>query len=101
VKDLDVNPLEALTALVESDGWRLFLEAVDQMHGSTASVRAIDAALKQLDRGDVSGIQDTVQQIRARALAVQAMVRWPQEQIDKLRAKKAKASGMFQTLRRA
>lgn len=97
---MDSNPLEALTALIESDGWKLFLDAVDKMHGDAASVQQIDTALKAVDRGDISAAHDTVQQIRARARAVQAMMRWPEEQIATMKAKKAKA-GMFQTLRRA
>lgn len=96
----DATPLEALSALVESDGWKLFLDAVDRMHGDAASVQQIDMALKAIDRGDTEAAHDTVQQIRARARAVQAMVRWPQEQIAAIKAKKAKP-GMFQTLRRA
>jgi hypothetical protein len=100
VSDPDVDKLEALSALVQSDGWELFLEAVEATHGDAASVRQIDAAMKGLDRGDHEAVQDTVQQIRARALAVQAMVRWPQEQINAMRAKRQKP-GMFQHLRRA
>lgn len=100
MSDPEINRLDALTVLVESDGWKLFLEAVEASHGDVASVRQIDTALKAVDRGDHEAIQDTVQQIRARALAVQAMIRWPQEQIHAMKAKRPKA-GMFQAMRRA
>jgi LDH2 family malate/lactate/ureidoglycolate dehydrogenase len=100
VSDPDVNELEALSALLASDGWALFLAAVEQTHGDTACMQQIDNALKAVDRGDHEAVQDTVQQIRARAKAVQAMVRVPGERVKQLKAKKEKP-GMFQGLRRA
>lgn len=95
----DLNEVEALAALVTSDGWALFLKAVDASHGDTASTRQVDAALKNVTRGDIDGAHDTVLQIRSRALAVQAMVRWPEERLKLLKGKKEK--GMFTALRRA
>jgi hypothetical protein len=96
--DPDVNELEALTSLLESDGWIIFLDAVDRAHGDRASVQQIDTALKAVDRGDAAAIQDTVQQIRARARAVQAMVAYPKERIAALRKKEK--PGMFAAMRR-
>lgn len=98
--DPDVNEREALAALIESDGWALFLKAVDARHGDPASVREIDTALKAVERGDQAAIQDTVQQIRARARAVQAMVTWPRERLAAL-SHPQKKSAMFAGLRRA
>jgi hypothetical protein len=99
VSDPDVNELEALSALLESDGWALFTKAVNDAHGDTASVLQIDAALKTVDRGDALAVQDTVQQIRARARAVQAMMAWPMERVKALRKKEK--PGMFAAMRRA
>lgn len=98
--DPDINEREALTALLESDGWALFVQAVEATHGDAASVRRIDTALQAVDRGDAAAIQDTVQQIRARARAVQAMMRWPQERLAHLKGGKPKL-GMFGAMRRA
>ena len=100
MSDPDINRLEALSAMLASDGWAVFTEAADAMHGDAACVQQIDAELKTVDRGDLDAARDTVVQIRARARAVQAMLRWPEEQVKALKAKKDKP-GMFQHLRRA
>jgi hypothetical protein len=95
--DPDINELEALTALLDSDGWKLFLEHVEKSHGPAASVQQIDAALQGVPRGDREAVEDTVQQIRARAKAAEALIAWPRERVTKLRAKKAgpATTGLF------
>lgn len=90
--DQDVQPLEALRALVSSDGWALFLAAVEAAHGDAACVRQIDTALGTLSPGDHDAVQDTVQQIRASARSVQRIVRWPAEEVKRLTAQQAKPS---------
>lgn len=82
--DSDVNELDALTALVASDGWRLFVDACQQTHGHEACVRAIDLAIGEIPAGEREAIHDTVTNIRYAARAVDALVRWPQDRIAAL-----------------
>lgn len=98
--DPDVNELEALQALVQSDGWQIFLAQVNANHGDGACVRAIDGALGAVGRGDHEAVQDTVQQIRAAAKAAQRMAGWPAERVKQLKAQKEKPQG-FLARRRA
>lgn len=75
MEEQDSNPVDsealAWRELVQSDGWRLVKALAEELHGPAANVRAIDAALASVGRGDREAAEDTVIQIRARALAVE------------------------------
>lgn len=98
--DPDVSELDALSALIESDGWALFLTYVEAAHGDTASTRQIDTALGSVERGDHEAARDTVQQIRTAARAVQRVTSWPTERVKQLKTQKEKPQG-FLARRRA
>lgn len=92
--DADVNELDALKALIASDGWQLYQQAIRGAWGAEACMRQIDQALAGLPRGDQDAVNDTVQQIRASARAVQAMATWPESRVQTLQAQKPKAKGL-------
>lgn len=88
---------DSLRGLIESDGWQRFAAYIAQEWGADASIRKLDDALKAAGPGeDVTAI---VLQIRASALQIQNLVRWPAQRIAQLGD--AKKSGRpFEALRR-
>ena len=72
----------ALTDLLESDGWKLYLEQVAERWGPEASEQAIDAALADCppdeEKALVSRIRDTFKGVRAQ-------VQWPAERVRSLK----------------
>jgi len=72
---------QALRDLVESDGWRLYLDQIEAETGPRAFQRAIDAALEtctpEQERGMTSRISEAFK--RARRLVL-----WPEERLRAL-----------------
>lgn len=95
----DASERDALKALIESDGWRLFERLVDAEWNAEATLARQDEALKAIQRGDVEGISDTVQQIQAARKAVRAVMEKPRRRIEQLQPEK-QATGPFAGLRR-
>jgi hypothetical protein len=78
--------LEALIALLQSPGWRLFSEHVKAEHGAERCIAQIDAALSTVQRGDDAAARDTVAQIRSASRAALLLASWPLERVKALRA---------------
>lgn len=92
----DLNEREALKALIESDGWKLFSAAVNEQWGPNAQIAQIDRALSQVERGNQEAVQDTVQQIRASARAALATLEYPSMRLAQIREKEQpKGFGRF------
>lgn len=96
---MDPAEKDAFTHLLETDGWRLFLEHVDRSWGAEACIQKIDRALQELKPGDEDGERMTVLQIRAAARQIHAMTRYPADRIGTLTAA-PKSRAPFAALRR-
>lgn len=70
-----------LRELVQSEGWKLFLEHVEATWGADAQLQKIDAAHRELEPGNEAGERMTALQIRAAAKSIQRLVSWPAEKI--------------------
>lgn len=91
---------EALRALLDSDGWRLFNERIEAEWGAEAVCRANDALYAKEDETG----RDQEHERRALALTtrkVQALRRWPEERIAALRVMTKPSLNPFATRRRA
>lgn len=86
----DTPELEELQQFVASPGFERFKAHVESEWGADAQVRKIDGALRELKPGDFDAEYMTVSQIRAAALRIQALVRWPSERIAQLKSAKPK-----------
>ena len=93
--DPDINELEALHTLVQSDGWTVFKAHVDREYGPEACIRQIDTALATVERGDRDAAEETVTQIRARAKAAQALASWPEQRIKYLKDQQKAGKGVL------
>ena len=93
--DPDINELEALHALVNSDGWTVFRAHVSREHGPDACIQQIDTALATVARGDRDAADETVTQIRARAKAAQALASWPEQRIKYLKDQQKAGKGVL------
>ena len=97
----EIDVKQALTDLIASDGWKLFLSAVEHQWGARACMALIDNALKELARGDREAEQETVAQIRSAARAVLAMSEWPHAQLAAMKAGAEEKRTGFNRWRRA
>lgn len=88
----DLNEKEALTALLATDGWRLYQIEMAKQWGPEAQLRAIDQALSNLPAGHQEAVDSTVQQIRSASNAIMAGLRWPAEQLARLKAAEERRS---------
>lgn len=90
----DLNEKEALTALLASDGWKVYQAAMAQQWGPSAQLQQIDLALKALPPGDQDAVNMTVQQIRSASNAIMAGLRWPAVRLEQLKAQRQASSGL-------
>jgi hypothetical protein len=95
----DAQERETLKAFVESDGYKLFLRLVEQEWGADATLAKIDAALRDVARGDEPAVNDTVQQIQAARREVMRAVALPHARLRQVGAPKL-PDRMFGSLRR-
>lgn len=86
----DLKPVEALTELLASDGWKLFQQAMAEQWGPSSQLRQIDRALEAIPPGDQEAVNQTVQQIRSSGNAINNALRWPSEQLQRLKATERK-----------
>lgn len=96
----DINEKEAMTDLLASDGWHLFVTAVNAQWGPAAQIDQIDRALSALPRGDREAVEDTVQQIRAASKAALGVLDWPRTRLGQLASAEKQAAGMLSGFRR-
>lgn len=97
---VDTRELDDLQQLVQSEGFTRFQAHVEQEWGATAQVRQIDAALRELKPGEYDAELMTVSQIRAAAIQVQRIARWPVTRIAELKGAKPKPLNPMDLLRR-
>lgn len=81
----------ALRELVQSRGWQLLKEQADREYGPAGYGREMQRALASVPAGPERPYElaRLAEQVDNTARAVQALVKWPEEQIAKLTPKKA------------
>lgn len=75
---------EALAALLDSEGWRLFRERVDRDFGAEAVCQQVDALYVREEQEH----RDLEHERRALALTtrkIQALLRWPRDRLAELK----------------
>lgn len=81
---MDSNTREELDALIGSEGWRLFTAYVTSEWGPGG--RAFVAAVTQAaDNRDDKNATDHLRQIITAQKYINAMLRWPEEQLQRLK----------------
>ena len=99
--DTDVNELDALADLVNSEGWAVFLAHVEAEYGAEAYAREMDTLVMAARAEDRSPEVD-ICALAAVVRKVQALKNWPAARLADLKAKKAaKPEGGFGWRRRA
>ena len=98
--DTDFDPLTALTDLVQSDGWKLFVAQANSEYGPVAYARGIDQIITGA-RGKNESPEIDLCALGAVVRKVQALLRWPDEQIGKLKAEKEQKPDGWAWRRRA
>jgi hypothetical protein len=105
IMDSDTAPAEkeqterdALAELVESDGWKLFLDHVETVWGAQAVMQQIDHTIVA-GKGDP--VEHEIREIAAAARQIQVLAKWPGQRLSELKAKSRSKPGMFAHLRRA
>lgn len=91
----DVNELDALRGLLESDGWKLFTDQVEKGFGASAQIARIDAALAQVPFADREAAEEAVTHVRVGAKAVHTVMQWPVDRMKFLRAERSKPTGFL------
>ncbi len=89
------SEVDALSALLASDGWALLMAHVEKEWGPAAYAKKIDNAIATARTNGVPAEQD-IGELGAAARHVRLMVQWPQEQVQKLTAKKPAGTRLFQ-----
>lgn len=92
--DPDINELEALKALIESDGWALYQAHLEREWGPAAYAQRIDTAMASAKAARESAEQD-LYELGAAARAVRIFASWPVKRIQDLRTKVEKPAGVF------
>jgi hypothetical protein len=77
---------EALQALVESEGWKLWSEYVDREFGSVGFGRKVSLTIGDPSLAPELAVQQ-LQQATAVLNAVQRICGWPKERMQQLRSK--------------
>lgn len=90
-EDRDDAPdtLTSLKELVTSPGWLLLVAQAKAEHGPEGYGRAMQAALSSIPQGPDRAyeIARVAEQVEATARAVNALIKWPSEQIARLSPK--------------
>jgi hypothetical protein len=89
----------ALEDLLQSEGWAILAELVDERYGDAAQLRKIDEAMKALEPADTIGQIAIVTQIRAASKAASAVLAMPKGKLDAVTEHKP-TPRMFDSLRR-
>ena len=76
---------EALASLLESPGWRLFCDFVAREWGPAGHTYAVELD-KALDLTDPAAAASQARQIRAGRRIIERLLRWPDEELRRLRA---------------
>lgn len=97
--DDSAGDLEALRALVGSEGWAVFQRLVAEEWGAEPTLRKIDQALATIPRGDQDAVTDTVQQIQTARREIFRVLAKPKARIDQLAPKKP-STRPFDAIRR-
>lgn len=79
--DVAMDPQDALRQLIESDGFRLFLDHVRTQWGAAAINRKTKEALKTLSPSDHSA---AIQAIHGTAESIVALFAWPEDEYERL-----------------
>lgn len=97
--DHEIDEREALTALLESDGWALLMRQLDQQYGAEAYARQIDGAIVEARKSGSSAEQD-IGELGAACRAVRLFAQWPAKRLADLKRATDKPTG-FLARRRA
>jgi len=92
------HELEALDALVNSDGWKRFVSMVDAQWGPSS-----EWFLEQLDKAlavDGSGGTDHFRQVRSAQREIQKVMQMPSHRLAQIKAGSTKPSGEYVGSRR-
>lgn len=81
---IETDEKQALTDLIESDGWAYLTKAAEVQWGDAAVIQLINQALANVPRGDQQGTQDTVAQILTSQRDVRAILAWPKLRLAQL-----------------
>lgn len=100
MSDPDINELEALTALIESDGWTLLMAHLEKEWGATAYALKMDTAITTAKNNRESAEQD-ICELGAAVRAVRVFAQYPKTRLAQIKAERQKTTtGMFAGLRR-
>lgn len=81
-----MDDLEALDSLREHPGWRLFLTYVDREWGQGGNGYASELD-RALDHVDDTIAASQARQVRAARKVIERLIRWPDEEVRRLREK--------------
>lgn len=81
--DMDI---ESLASLLEHPGWRLFVEHVQREWGSGGQAYAMELD-KALDLVNDAAAASHARQIRAAQRVIERLIRWPSEELQRLRGR--------------
>lgn len=93
------DTLRAWKDLLQSVGWSLFWQAVEEEWGAEVVLARMERALTAVPRGDQEAINDTVQQIQVARREIQKLRSIPAAKITALTPKE-EPKGPFAALRR-
>lgn len=100
MSDPDIKEEEALTALLESDGWALLMAHLDTEWGATAYAARIDQAIATAKANRDSAETD-IGELGAACRAVRVFAQWPEKRRATLKATREKKPRGFALQRRA
>lgn len=86
---------QAIAELLDSDGWAILKELIDQRFGADAQLAEIDAAMKTLAPADTDGQFAVVTQIRAASKAAYVVLDLPKSYLRSVTDGEKKAPGLI------
>lgn len=93
MSDPDIDEREALTALLESDGWTLLKARLEQEWGAEAYARQIDQAIASA-KANRDTAEGEISELGAACRAVRVFMQWPEKRVRELKGQQDKPKGM-------
>lgn len=96
----DAAEADALSALLQSDGWKVFKTLIDDEWGADATLLRIRKSLEGVSAGEQLAVDDLTQRVLSGQAAVRGMLNVPEQRLHSLKAKLQKPARVADRLRR-